>query len=178
MATKWQRKKPQIWDWACSIYLFIAHPTSLSAEKSFIIFLFRLTFLDASSHLYKRVCPAVRPSVGRSPIFGQRPRRGRWPMIPHRAIFSESPSLRVSESLSLRGPPQTPLEGGTETRRLGDWETRTPGDSETRRLGENCPVWNHRSSTPLGPLPKNRLPDVWEIWNMECTFRIPASLSL
>ena len=32
---------------------------------------------------------------------------------------------------------------------------RRLGDPETRRLGENCPVWNHRSATPLGPLPKN-----------------------
>ena len=28
-----------------------------------------LLFLDASSHLYKRVCPSICPSVRRSPIF-------------------------------------------------------------------------------------------------------------
>ena len=28
-------------------------------------------------------------------LFGQRPRRGRWPMIPHRAIFSSFRSLSV-----------------------------------------------------------------------------------
>ena len=38
-----------------------------------------------------------------------------------------------------------------------------PGGSEVGletdrlRLGENCPVWNHRSSTPSGPLPHRLL---------------------
>ena len=31
---------------------------------------------------------------------------------------------------------------------------------ETQRPGENCPVWNHRSSTPSGPLPK--MSKAWE----------------
>ena len=44
-----QRKKPQIWDWACSIHLFVLHSTSLSPETSSIIFLFRLTFFFSES---------------------------------------------------------------------------------------------------------------------------------
>ena len=35
--------------------------------------------------------------------------------------------------------------------RLGGGGGRTDGRTET---GENCPMWNHRSSAPPGPLPK------------------------
>ena len=31
-----------------------------------------------------------------------------------------------------------------------------PEDSETWRLGDNCPVWNHGSSTPWGRCPIDR----------------------
>ena len=100
-------------------------------------------------------------------------------MIPHRAIFSESPSLQVSESLGLlvSGWASESLQPDSKAHwpRRGRWPMipqrailikaqggggRRLGDLETRRLGENCPVWNHRSSTPSGPLPKNgRLTD-------------------
>ena len=55
----------------------------------------------------------------------------------------------ASLGLGWASPGLTWASGGD-----GDPETRKPGDSETRRLGENCPVWNHRSATPSGPLPK------------------------
>ena len=64
-------------------------------------------------------------------------------MIPHRTIFylrSERSDLRSvrqdlrSERSDLRSERQD-LKGGMET-------------------GENRPAWNHRSSAPLGPLPK------------------------
>ena len=29
------------------------------------------------------------------------------------------------------------------------------GDVRKTETGENCPMWNHRSSAPPGPLPKN-----------------------
>ena len=35
-------------------------------EEEEAFFLFFLIFLDATTHLYKRLCPSVGPSVGRS----------------------------------------------------------------------------------------------------------------
>ncbi len=54
----------------------------LSSFSSFSLFQFNLNdltslFLDASSHLYMRVCPSVRPSVGRSVRPSVRPLVGR-----------------------------------------------------------------------------------------------------
>ena len=42
--------------------LFLALDRAIASARSIVCFL----FLDASSHLYNRVCPSVRPSVGRS----------------------------------------------------------------------------------------------------------------
>ena len=44
-------------------------------------FVFYIHFLDASSHLYKRVCPSIRPSVGRSvrhPFFSKVKNKRKW----------------------------------------------------------------------------------------------------
>ena len=47
---------------------------------------------------------------------------------------------------------------GFETPHLASFEALAGGDRKTDRrkteTGENCPMWNHRSSAPPGPLPK------------------------
>ena len=66
----------------------------------------------------------------------------------------ERPDLRsVRSDLGSERPdmgsegPYLRLAGGGD----GQTDRRTHGHTET---GENCPMWNHRSSAPPGPLPK------------------------
>ena len=61
-------------------------------------------------------------------------------------LGSERPYLG-SKGLHLQsGRPVLRLRGGGGTDGQTDRRTET---------GENCPMWNHRSSAPPGPLPKN-----------------------
>ena len=53
-------------------------------------------FLDASSHLYKRVCPSVRPSV--RPLVGRPVGLSVHPLV----RWSVRPSVRPSVGLSVR----------------------------------------------------------------------------
>ena len=83
-------------------------------------------------------------------VRGQRPRRGRWPMAsPHRGIFSVF-LVFVQPQSQLEGPQKQVggPRGGERT------DGRMDGNEEN---GENLPMWwCHRSSSPMGPLPKKQ----------------------
>ena len=56
--------------------------------------------LQPAMSVHLSVCPLVGWFVGH--LFGQRPQRGRWPMLSHRGIFSSS---SFSSSFSVFPPP-------------------------------------------------------------------------
>ena len=80
-------------------------------------------------------------------------------------LGSERPDLR-SQRLDLRS--QRPALR-SQRPDLGLW-----GGVDTDIRSENCPVWNHRSSTPPGPLPKKREKQVAQGQYVVSDTRCPA----
>ena len=78
---------------SCALQRIVCLPSC-----SFIFFLLTCyVTLQPAMSVHLSVCPLVGWFVGH--LFGQRPQRGRWPMLSHRGIFSSSFSFSVPPPL-------------------------------------------------------------------------------